>query len=159
MKKYTIFNGIENLTKKQVIAERSAEKRSISTELQNYANSIEFAYKQLTATSSAARNSANAAKGFYKTALAMVAACYPYQSKNGGICRVNIKDGYKDVKFDAAALLTKSKDGYKVKALEGRAAAGAVVAAALKNYIDYRSGRRAELVTYIDNTEIIGIVE
>lgn len=129
--KHTIYNGIENLTKKEVIAARAEEKRKVTAELANFANSLEFAGKQLTANGSPARNAANAAKGTYKTWLQVVAACYPYQTANGELC-------------------TKSRDGYKVRRLSGRAAAGAVVSAAVKNFIDYKTGRRSELVTTVE---------
>lgn len=129
--KHTIYNGIENLTKKEIICARATEKRNVSTELGNFANSLEFAGKQLTATGSAARNAANAAKGTYRTWLQVVAACYPYQTKTGELC-------------------TRTKDGYKVRKLAGRGAAGAVVSAAVKNYIDFKTGRRAELVTIVE---------
>lgn len=129
--KRTIYNGIENLTKKEIITARAAEKRNVSAELANFANSLEFAGKQLTAVGSAARNAANAAKGTYKTWLQVVSACYPYQTKTGELC-------------------TKTKDGYKVRKLAGRVAAGAVVSAAVKNYIDFKTGRRVELVTIVE---------
>lgn len=128
--KHTIYNGIENLTKKQVIQARSEEKRAVSNELANFANSLEYAGKQLTATGSTARNAANAAKGTFRTWLQVVAACYPLQTENGELC-------------------TKSKGVYKVRKLNGRAAAGSVVAAAVKNFIDYKTGRVPELVTIV----------
>ena len=128
--KHTIYNGIENLTKKEIICARATEKRNVTTELANFANSLEFAGKQLTAVGSAARNAANAAKGTFKTWLQVVAACYPYQTAAGELC-------------------TKSKGVYKLRKLSGRSAAGAVVAAAVKNYIDYKTGRVAELVTIV----------
>lgn len=129
--KNTIYNGIENLTKKEVINARAAEKRSVTAELANFANSLEFAGKQLTANGSAARNAANAAKGTYKTWLQVITACYPFQTASGELC-------------------TRSKGVYKVRKLSGRAAAGAVVSAAVKNYIDYKTGRRSELVTIVE---------
>ena len=132
--KHTIYNGIENLSKKEVIAARSAEKRNVREELANFANSLEYAYKQLTATGAKSRNAANAAKGTYKTALQVVSACYPYQTATGELC-------------------TKSKEGYKVRKLAGRGAAGAVVSAAVQNFIDFKTGRRAELVTIVEPIE------
>ena len=155
MKKCSIYNGIESLSKKQIICQRSSDKKAVTSELQNFANSIEFAYKQLTATTSAARNAANAAKGFYKTAIIMVANCYPYQSATDGTYEITIKDGTQRSKFEKGALLTKTKDGFKVKQLKGRAAAGAVVAAALKNYIDFRSGKTTQLVNEIAISDIL----
>lgn len=132
--KHSIYNGIENLTKKEIINARAEEKRKVTAELSNFANSLEFAYKQLTATGSQARNAANAAKGTHKTALNVVIACYPFQTKNGELC-------------------TKSKTGYKVRKLRGRACAGAVVSAAVKNFIDFKTGRKSELVTIVEPIE------
>lgn len=128
--KHTIYNGIENLTKKEIVQARATEKKNVSTELANFAHSLEFAGKQLTATGSAARNAANNAKGTYRTWLQVVAACYPYQTAQGELC-------------------TKSKDVYKVRKLASRGAAGAVVAAAVKNYIDFKTGRVNVLVTIV----------
>lgn len=128
--KHSIYNGIENLTKKEIINARSNEKKQVRFTLTDFALSLESAYKQLTATGSTARNSANACKGTYKTAVSVVANCYPYQTKNGELC-------------------TKTKDGYKVKNLKGTATAYNVVKTAVCNFIDYKTGRRAELVTIV----------
>ena len=121
MKKYTIYNGIENLTAKQINTSRAEDKRAVTSELANFANSIEYAYKQLTASTSQARNAANAAKGYYKTAVAMVAACYPYQAAAAGTYEVKIKDGTSRRRFERGALLVKTADGYKIRRVEGRA--------------------------------------
>lgn len=129
--KTNIYNGIENLTKKQVITARSTEKKNVRTQLADFSASLDSAYKQLTATGSQARNAANAAKGTYKTALQVVTACYPYQTATGELC-------------------TKTKDGYKVRTLKGTAAAYAVVKTAVCNFIDWKTGRRAELVTIVE---------
>lgn len=129
--KTNIYNGIENLTKKQVITARSTEKKNVRTQLADFSASLESAYKQLTATGSQARNAANAAKGTYKTALQVVTACYPYQTAAGELC-------------------TRTKDGYKVRTLRGTAAAYAVVKIAVCNFIDWKTGRRSELVTIVE---------
>lgn len=129
--KTNIYNGIENLTKKQVITARSTEKKNVRTQLANFSASLESAYKQLTATGSQARNAANAAKGTYKTALQVVTACYPYQTANGELC-------------------TRTRDGFKVRTLKGTAAAYAVVKTAVCNFIDWKTGRRPELVTIVE---------
>ena len=129
--KTNIYNGIENLTKKQVITARSTEKKNVRTQLADFAASLESAYKQLTATGSQARNAANAAKGTYKTALQVVTACYPYQTATGELC-------------------TRTKDGYRVRTLKGTAAAYAVVKTAVCNFIDWKTGRRPELVTIVE---------
>lgn len=132
--KTSIYNGIENLTKKEIIQGRAAEKKNVRTTLADFALSIESAYKQLTATGSTARNAANACKGTYKTAVAVVASCYPYQTADGTLC-------------------AKTKTGYKVKKLGGTASAYSVVKMAVCNFIDYKTGRRPELVTIVEITE------
>ena len=132
--KTSIYNGIENLTKKEIIKGRAAEKNNVRTTLANFAMSIESAYKQLTATGSTARNAANACKGTYKTALAVVENCYPYQTADGVLC-------------------AKTKTGYKAKTLRGTATAYNVVKTAVCNFIDYKTGRRSELVTIVEITE------
>ena len=133
--KHTIYNGIENLTKKEVNTGRATEKRNVRETLANYALSIESAYKQLTATGSTARNAANACKGTYKTAVAVVKNCYPYQTKSEELC-------------------IKTKDGFKVrKNLKGTACAYSVVKMAVCNFIDWKTGRKNELVTIVEPTE------
>ena len=132
--KATIYNGIENLTKKEVIRARSTEKKQVRTQLADFGASLESAYKQLTATGASTRNAANNAKGTYRTALQVVAACYPYQTAAGELC-------------------TKTRDGYKVRTLKGTAAAYAVVRTAVCNFIDYKTGRRPELVTVVEVSE------
>lgn len=133
--KQTIYNGIENLTKKEVNTGRATEKRNVRETLANYALSIESAYKQLTATGSTARNAANACKGTYKTAVAVVKNCYPYQTKSEELC-------------------IKTKDGFKVrKNLKGTACAYSVVKMAVCNFIDWKTGRKNELVTIVEPTE------
>ena len=129
--KKSIYNGIENLTKKEIINGRAAEKKNVRTTLADYVLSIESAYKQLTATGSTARNAANACKGTYKTAFAVVVNCYPYQTVNGELC-------------------TKTKDGYKVKNLKGTATAYNVVKTAVCNFIDYKTGRKSALVEIVE---------
>ena len=129
--KHTIYNGIENLTKKEIINGRAIEKKNVRTTLADFALSIESAYKQLTATGSTARNAANACKGTYKTAIAVVVNCYPYQTATGELC-------------------TKTKDGYKIKNLKGTATAYNVVKTAVCNFIDFKTGRKSELVTIVE---------
>lgn len=129
--KNTIYKGIENLTKKEIINGRAIEKKNVRSTLADFALSLDSAYKQLTATGSTARNAANACKGTYKTALAVVVNCYPYQTATGELC-------------------TKTKDGYKVKNLKGTASAYSVVKTAVCNFIDWKTGRKNELVTIVE---------
>lgn len=132
--KHTIYNGIENLTKKEINVARAAEKKNVRTTLADFAMSLDSAYKQLTATGSTARNAANACKGTYKTAVLVVANCYPYQTENGELC-------------------TKTKDGYKVRNLKGTATAYSIVRAAVCNFIDYKTGRVEKLVNIVEVSE------
>ena len=129
--KHTIYNGIENLTKKEIINGRATEKKNVRATLADFALSLESAYKQLTATGSTARNAANACKGTYKTALLVVENCFPYQTKNGELC-------------------AKTKDGFKIKNLKGTACAYSVVKTAVCNFIDYKTGRKSVLVEIVE---------
>lgn len=132
--KTSIYNGLENLSKKQVNTERAKEKNNVRETLKNFELSLNSAFKQLTATGSTARNAANACKGTYKTALEVVAACYPYQTETGQLC-------------------TKTKDGYKLRKLSGAATAYAIVKTAVCNFIDYKTKRKENLVTIVDPIE------
>lgn len=132
--KHTIYNGIENLTKKEINVARAAEKKNVRTTLADFSMSLDSAYKQLTATGSTARNAANACKGTYKTALAVVVNCYPYQTATGELC-------------------TKTKDGYKVRNLKGTATAYSIVRTAVCNFIDYKTGRAEKLVNIVEVSE------
>lgn len=129
--KNTIYKGIENLTKKEIINGRATEKKNVRSTLADFALSLDSAYKQLTATGSTARDAANACKGTYKTAIAVVANCYPYQTATGELC-------------------TKTKDGFKVKNLKGTATAYNVVKTSVCNFIDFKTGRKSELVTIVE---------
>lgn len=129
--KHTIYNGIENLTKKEIINGRATEKKNVRLTLADFALSLDSAYKQLTATGSTARNAANACKGTYKTAVLVVANCYPYQTKDGELCN-------------------KTKDGFKIKNLKGTATAYNVVKTAVCNFIDYKTGRKSVLVEIVE---------
>jgi len=132
--KTSIYNGVENLSKKQVNTERAKEKNNVRETLKNFELSLNSAFKQLTATGSTARNAANACKGTYKTALEVVAACYPYQTENGQLC-------------------TKTKDGYKLRKLSGTATAYAIVKTAVCNFIDYKTKRVEKLINIVEPIE------
>lgn len=131
MATYTIYKGIENLSKKQINAAAAADKKQVRETLSNFALSLESAYKQLTATGSTSRNAANACKGVYKTAVQVVANCYPYQTAAGELC-------------------TKSKGVYKLRTLRGTAAAYSVVKTAVQRFIDYKAGRVSQLVEVVE---------
>lgn len=132
--KVNIYKGVENYTKKEIASARATAKKEVCNTLSDFALSLESAYKQLTAVGSTARNTANACKGTYKTALNVVANCYPYQTSDGKLC-------------------AKTKDGYKVKNLKGTACAYGIVKIAVKNFIDYKTGRVSELVTIVEVSE------
>lgn len=132
--KVNIYKGVENYTKKEIASARANEKKNVQNTLSDFALSLESAYKQLTAVGSTARNTANACKGTYKTALNVVINCYPYQTSDGKLC-------------------VKTKDGYKVKTLKGTACAYKVVKDAVKNFIDYKTNRVSELVTIVEVSE------
>lgn len=134
MAKITIYNGIENFSKKEVINYRSTEKKNVRSTLADFALSLDSAYKQLTAVGSTSRNAANACKGTYKTAIEVVRNCYPYQTESGELC-------------------TKTKEGYKVRNLKGTSAAYAVVKTAVCNFIDYKTKRVEQLVTIVTPIE------
>ena len=132
--KHTIYNGIENLTKKEIIIARANEKRQVRAQLSDFGASLESAFKQLTATGAKTRNVANACKGTYKTAVLVVANCYPYQTKDGELC-------------------TKTKDGYKIKKLNSTSSAYSVVKTAVQNFIDYKTNRKTELITIVETID------
>lgn len=132
--KNTIYNGIEFLSKKQINTERAKEKKNVRAQLADFEASLNSAYKQLTATGSTARNAANACKGMYKTALSVVTNCYPYQTKDGQLCR-------------------KTKDGFKLRTLKGTATAYGIVKDSVCRYIDFRTGRVESLVEVVEVSE------
>ena len=132
--KHTIYNGIENLTKREISTQRASDKREVKSTLSDFALSIESAFKQLTATGSTSRNAANACKGVYKTAIQVVANCYPYQTTAGELC-------------------TKTKDGFKILEPKGTARAYSVVKRSVCNFIDFKAGRKTELVEIVEVAE------
>ena len=134
MAKITIYNGIENFSKKEVINYRSTEKKNVRSTLADFALSLDSAYKQLTAVGSTSRNAANACKGTYKTAIEVVRNCYPYQTESGELC-------------------TKTKEGFKVRNLKGTSAAYSVVKTAVCNFIDYKTKRVEQLITIVTPIE------
>lgn len=111
-----------NLQGRALVSEKSATKKAIIAVLANYEESINAEYgKLIKSKEQSVRNVVNAAKGKFKTALDVVANCYPYQTKDGKL-----------------ATRGKDENGNKVwkeKKLTAAAARG-IVRDALKNFTD-----------------------
>lgn len=85
MKQINLFSA--NLEGKQLRSEKSLTKKAVSEALRDFEKAIDGAFNAvIKSTDRRARNVANAAKGKYQTALAVVAACYPYQTEDGVLC-------------------------------------------------------------------------
>lgn len=73
-----------NLTGRALVIEKSATRKATAAALANFAASIDAEFtKVIKDTDRRARNVANAAKGRYQTAAAVVANCFPYQTAAG----------------------------------------------------------------------------
>ena len=76
-----------NLTGKQLISEKKESKKAVKSALADFAKSIDAEFtKVIKSEDKRARNVANAAKGKYHTAIAVVEACFPYQTEDGILC-------------------------------------------------------------------------
>lgn len=76
-----------NLQGRELIKEKSLTKKAVNAALADYFKSIDAEFtKVIKSEDVRARNVANAAKGKFKTALQVVASCYPYQTKDGVLC-------------------------------------------------------------------------
>ena len=85
MKSINLFTS--NLTGKALKSEQAASKKAVKTSLADFAKSIDAEFtKVIKSEDKKARNVANAAKGQFKTAIAVVAGCFPYQTKDGVLC-------------------------------------------------------------------------
>lgn len=85
MKSINLFTS--NLTGKALKSEQSESKKAVKNSLADFAKSIDAEFtKVIKSEDKRARNVANAAKGQFKTAVAVVAGCYPYQTKDGVLC-------------------------------------------------------------------------
>lgn len=116
MKNVNLFTS--NLTGKELISEKSATKKAISEVLKDYEKTIDSAFQQVTKSDDKkARDCGNAAKGKYQTALAVVANCFPYQTKDGVLCcKGTDADGnkiWKEKKLTAAAARGIVRDSLK----------------------------------------------
>lgn len=112
-----------NLTGKELRKEKSETKKAVNEALRSYERAIEGAFNAVIKSEDRrARNVANAAKGKYRTALDVVANCFPYQSEDGTLCCKKT-----------------SEDGDKVWAAKKLTAAAArgIVRDALKNFTNF----------------------
>ncbi len=105
MTKINLFTS--NLTGKQLISEKSETKKAVRAALADYEATINSAFTQvIKSTDRRCRNVANAAKGKYKTALEVVANCYPYQTKSGVLAAKGARSKEDDTKVWKAKKLT-----------------------------------------------------
>lgn len=116
MKQINLFSS--NLEGKALRHEISETKKAVSQALRDYEGSINAAFTQVVkSTDKRSRDCANAAKGKYSTAVAVVAACYPYQTSDGTLCRrATLEDGRKvwaEKKLTAAAARGIVRDALK----------------------------------------------
>lgn len=85
MKTINLFTS--NLTGKALKTEQSESKKAVKNSLADFGKSIDAEFtKVIKSEDKKARNVANAAKGQFKTAVAVVAGCYPFQTKDGVLC-------------------------------------------------------------------------
>lgn len=114
-----------NLEGRALISEKAATRKATAAALANFAASIDAEFtKVIKDPDRRARNLANAVKGRYGSAVAAVAACFPYQSAAGELLtRVAVKDEAGTVTGHVWAL----------KKLTAAAARG-IVRAALDNF-------------------------
>ena len=131
MKQVNLFTS--NLTGKQLVTEKSETKKAVKAALADYEATINSAFTQvIKSTDKRCRNVANAAKGKFRTALDVVANCYPYQTKAGVLaCKGKNAD---EVKV------------WKAKKLTAAAARG-IVKASLDNFTKYVG---APVITYVE---------
>lgn len=92
MKQINLFTS--NLEGRALIAEKAATRKATAAALANFAASIDAEFtKVIKDQDRRARNVANAAKGRYQTAAAVVENCFPYQTAAGELLtRAAVKD-------------------------------------------------------------------
>lgn len=92
MKAVNLFTS--NLQGKALVSEKAASRKAVHSSLQDFAKAIDGAFNAvIKSDDKRARNVANAAKGKYQTALAVVANCYPYQTNDGVLlCKKSVTD-------------------------------------------------------------------
>lgn len=87
-----IFKVGASLKTKELIREKSATKKANRNSFADVATALVGAFQQLVKSSDArSRNCANACKGRFKTEGAIIENCYPYQTKDGILCKKSIK--------------------------------------------------------------------
>lgn len=124
MKTINLFTA--NLTGKTLVQEKAASRKAVHASLQDFAKAIDGAFTAvIKSDDKRARNVANAAKGKYQTALAVVTNCYPYQTKDGVLLG---KKSVTDADGDVVGKIWNEK---KLTA----AAARGIVKSALDNFI------------------------
>lgn len=137
MRQVNLFTS--NLSGKQLISEKSLTKKAVKSALADYESTINAAFTQVIKSNDRrARNVANAAKGKFKTATAVVAHCYPYQTEAGEL-----------------ATKGKNEDGVKVwkaKKLTAAAARG-IVKASLDNFTKFVGAPEIKYVVLGDTVE------
>lgn len=123
MKAINLFTS--NLEGRALIQEKAATRKATAAALANFAASIDAEFtKVIKDQDRRARNVANAAKGRYQTAAAVVENCFPYQTAAGELLtRAAVRD-------DAG---TVTGHVWQVKKLTAAAARG-IVRAALDNF-------------------------
>lgn len=114
-----------NLEGRALIAEKAATRKATAAALANFAASIDAEFtKVIKDPDRRARNLANAVKGRFGSAVAAVAACYPYQSAAGELMtRTAVRD-------ESGAITGRVWTAKKLTA----AAARGIVRAALDNF-------------------------
>ena len=116
MKAVNLFTS--NLAGRELKHEISETKKAVSQALRDYEGSINAAFTQvIKSTDKRSRDCANAAKGKYGSAVSVVAACYPYQTADGILCRkCTTKEGMRiwwDKRLTAAAARGIVRDALK----------------------------------------------
>lgn len=121
MKQVNLFTS--NLEGKALRTEKSETKKAVNAALADFEKAIEGAFNAVIKSEDRrARNVANAAKGKYKTALQVIANCYPYQTAGGELlCKKADEEG---TKYWQAKKLT-------------AAAARGIVRDSLKNFTNF----------------------
>lgn len=137
MKQVNLFTS--NLEGKELRKEKSETKKAVNAALADFYKSIDAEFtKVIKSEDRRARNVANAAKGKYHTALAVVENCYPYQTENGVLCaKKRLEDD------------TKVWDAKKLTA----AAARSIVRDSLKNFTNFVGAPQVTRVKIGDKVE------
>lgn len=102
-----IFTSGNKLTPKNLIGAKSETKKANHKSLADFGQSLEGELLKLVkSTDKKSRDTANALKSKFKTAANIVAACYPYQTKDGILCLKKWSDNTHTAKIWAEKGLT-----------------------------------------------------